>query len=175
MSDWHGDHDFEPAVAAQVMNAVPPYLLASESISMVPFSATNSIVKDHFAQISSRADGANTRAKESPKESKGRETGNESTAMLPSSLEQLQTRDVPLNTFLEVVTLHLGQYARQNMSQGIIPTDEMFQREARRVLYDSDDPWNQTFADNPVWISNFRRNHCGQNDSSIEPGNSSDH
>ena len=172
MCHWHGDHDFEPSIAAQVMNAVPPYLLASESISMVPFSATNFNSKDHFAQISSRADGANTRMEGSPKESE-LQGGNESTAMLTSSLEQLQTCDVPLNTFLEVVTMHLGQFARQNMSQGIIPTDEMFQREARRVLYDSDDPWNQTFADNPEWISNFRRNHYRQNDFSMDPGGQS--
>ncbi|KAJ5666038.1 uncharacterized protein N7477_008486 [Penicillium maclennaniae] len=168
MRHWHGDHEFEPSIAAQVINAVPPYLLASESISMVPFSATNFNSKDHFAQISSRADGANTRVEGSLKESEfqGRD---KSTAMLASSLEQLQTRDVPLNTFLEVVTMHLGQFARQNMSQGIIPTDEMFQREARRVLYDSDDPWNQTFADNPEWIADFRRNHYRQNDYSLEP------
>ncbi|KAJ5305126.1 uncharacterized protein N7443_004786 [Penicillium atrosanguineum] len=173
MRHWHGDHDFEPSIAAQVMNAVPPYLLASESISMVPFSATNSNSKDHLAQISSRADGANIRAEGSPKESELQEK-DESTAMLTSSLEQLQTNNVPLNTFLEVVTMHLGQFARQNMSQGIIPTDEMFQREARRVLYDSDDPWNQTFADNPEWISNFRRNHYRQNHFSMEPGGHSD-
>jgi hypothetical protein len=171
MSNWHGDHDFEPTVAAQVTNAVPPYLLASESISMVPFSATSYNSKDHLAQISSRADGASITGEGVPRETESHEK-NESTAMLTSSLEQLQTCDVPLNTFLEVVTMHLGQFARQNMSQGIVPTDEMFQREARRVLYDSDDPWNQTFADNPEWISNFRRNHCRNDDPSIEPGGS---
>jgi hypothetical protein len=104
-----------------------------------------------------------------PRETESHER-DESTSMLTSFLEQLQTCDVPLNTFLEVVTMHLGQFARQNMSQGIVPTDEMFQREARRVLYDSDDPWNQTFADNPELISNFRRNHCRKDDPSIEPG-----
>lgn len=123
MSNCHGDHDFEPAVAAKVMNAVPPYLLASESISIVPFSATSFNSKDHLAQISSRADGANIMGEGGPRETESHER-NESTAMLTSTLEQLQTSDMPLNTFLEVVTMHPGQFALQNMSQGIVPTDE---------------------------------------------------
>lgn len=58
-----------------------------------------------------------------PRETESHER-NESTAMLTSTLEQLQTSDMPLNTFLEVVTMHPGQFALQNMSQGIVPTDE---------------------------------------------------
>lgn len=44
------------------------------------------------------------------------------------------------------------------MLAGIIPTDEMLQRESRRVLYlDGDDDWNQTVADDPEWIHDFRQ------------------
>lgn len=38
----------------------------------------------------------------------------------------------------------------------------MLQQEARRVLYDSEDSWNQTIADNPEWLSAFRNLCCGQ-------------
>jgi hypothetical protein len=64
---------------------------------------------------------------------------------------------VPLNTFTGILTQHLSRYARQQMSLGIIPTDEMFQHESRKLLYDSEDSWNQSIADNPAWISAFRQ------------------
>jgi hypothetical protein len=35
----------------------------------------------------------------------------------------------------------------------------LLQREARRILYDSDDPWNQTAADNPEWLALFKKAH----------------
>lgn len=38
-----------------------------------------------------------------------------------------------------------------------IPTDEEIQRQARWILYDDDDPWNQTAADNEEWLSRFKR------------------
>jgi len=35
----------------------------------------------------------------------------------------------------------------------------MLQQEARRILYDDDDSWNQTAADNPEWLSLFKKAH----------------
>lgn len=37
------------------------------------------------------------------------------------------------------------------------PTDEEIQRQARWIIFDDDDPWNQTAADNPEWLSAFKR------------------
>ncbi|GKT45591.1 homeobox protein 4 [Colletotrichum spaethianum] len=39
-------------------------------------------------------------------------------------------------------------------------TDEMLQRQARIILYNDDDPWNQTAADNAEWLLRFKRD-CG--------------
>lgn len=169
MGDWKGDHEFEPSIAARVMNAVPPYILASESVSIVPFSATNLTTKDHFAQISERAQahwatGTTTDHQGLPPDQMGTHT-DEST--LTTSFEQLQTDDAPLKTFMEVITLHLSRYARQQMSKGVVPTDEMFQREARQVLYGSEDSWEQTFADHPEWITAFRQEHCRLDDPTL--------
>ncbi|KAK2044464.1 hypothetical protein LZ31DRAFT_565860 [Colletotrichum somersetense] len=36
-------------------------------------------------------------------------------------------------------------------------TDEMLQRQARIILYNDDDPWNQTAADNAEWLRRFKR------------------
>ncbi|PYH40184.1 uncharacterized protein BP01DRAFT_387567 [Aspergillus saccharolyticus JOP 1030-1] len=61
-----------------------------------------------------------------------------------------------LDSYAEVLTRHLSHYAQLMMSKGIIPTDEMFQSEARRLLFDSEDQWNQTMADNPEWLAQFQ-------------------
>ncbi|KAM0344997.1 hypothetical protein ACHAPU_006878 [Fusarium lateritium] len=38
-----------------------------------------------------------------------------------------------------------------------VPTDEELQYQARWMMYDSHDVWNQTPADNPDWLSEFKR------------------
>ncbi|TFB05349.1 Homeobox protein 4 [Trichoderma ghanense] len=38
-----------------------------------------------------------------------------------------------------------------------IPTDEELQYQARWIIYDDDDPWNQTAADNAEWLARFKR------------------
>lgn len=62
-------------------------------------------------------------------------------------------------TFPEVLALHLGRYAQEQMRLGIIPTDRMFQDEARRMMFGSVDPWDQTIADDDNWLSLFRDRH----------------
>ncbi|CAG8960757.1 hypothetical protein HYFRA_00002294 [Hymenoscyphus fraxineus] len=38
-----------------------------------------------------------------------------------------------------------------------IPTDDEIQKQARWTVYDDDDPWNQTAADNEEWLVRFKR------------------
>ncbi|KAJ5780054.1 hypothetical protein N7457_005214 [Penicillium paradoxum] len=54
----------------------------------------------------------------------------------------------------------LTVYIQNQQAQGIIPTDQMIQAEARTVIYGCDDPWNQTCADNIVWLNVLKRD-CG--------------
>lgn len=63
----------------------------------------------------------------------------------------------------------LTAFVHRHVSLGDIPTDQMIQDEARRIIYGSDDPWNQTCADNAVWLSVLKR------DAGIEPVPNSDH
>ena len=39
-----------------------------------------------------------------------------------------------------------------------VPSDAEIQNQARWVIYDDDDPWNQTAADNAEWLIRFKRN-----------------
>lgn len=55
------------------------------------------------------------------------------------------------------LSYELTAYIRNQTAQGIIPTDEMIQAQGRRVIYDCDDPWNQTCADNPIWLGILKR------------------
>ncbi|GME48147.1 hypothetical protein BGZ63DRAFT_351527 [Neofusicoccum parvum] len=38
-----------------------------------------------------------------------------------------------------------------------VPTDEELQHQARWIMFDDDDPWNQTPADNADWLREFKR------------------
>ncbi|KUJ17218.1 uncharacterized protein LY89DRAFT_617031 [Mollisia scopiformis] len=38
-----------------------------------------------------------------------------------------------------------------------VPTDAEIQNQARWIIYDDDDPWNQTAADNAEWLIRFKR------------------
>ncbi|KAL3482640.1 hypothetical protein BJX62DRAFT_245695 [Aspergillus germanicus] len=158
MADWDGEHEFPADFAGLVANALPPYLIAVESHSMIPFSATNCDVQDHFAQITSRARYGTVDQVEASRLA---------APTWPSVAPPLQTIAPPgvapeqLSSFTQVLTLHLSRFAREQMERGVIPSDEMFQEESRRLLYDSEDAWNQTIADNPEWMSSFRQLHCG--------------
>ncbi|KAF5597746.1 uncharacterized protein FSUBG_8396 [Fusarium subglutinans] len=141
MADWKGDHDFEPSIAAQVRNALPPYLLANEALTMVPFSATDPTVPDHFAQIEER---------------NGKPVPDPEQQQIDPGFE------LTPDSYTKFLAWHLGRFAQQSFASGVFPTDEMFQGEARRLVYGSDDNWEQTIADNEQWIATFRRQHLSK-------------
>ncbi|KXH52326.1 hypothetical protein CNYM01_02142 [Colletotrichum nymphaeae SA-01] len=151
MKDWKGEHGFSPTVAQQVVHALPPYLIGSESLSIVPFSVTNQSTRDHFAQISSRT-------LESQQEN-GKKTVAIDTATSLQSESILSSRAATSKAFTEILEQHLRHFAKEHLSQGFDITDEMLRQESRRVIYDCDDEWNQTVADNPEWLEKFRQRH----------------
>ncbi|GAB1318857.1 Monocarboxylate transporter 4 [Madurella fahalii] len=55
----------------------------------------------------------------------------------------------------------LAEYVREQRSRGIEPTDADLQRQARIIIYeyDDDDGWNQTAADDAVWLASFKQRH----------------
>jgi hypothetical protein len=143
MAEWKGDHEFEPSIAAQVRNALPPYLLANEALTMVPFSATDPTVPDHLAQIEERIGKA---VDPGPDPGQQHDHG----------------FDLTPDSYTKFLAWHLGRFAQQSFASGVFPTDEMFQGEARRLVYGSDDNWEQTIADNQEWIATFRRQHLSK-------------
>ncbi|KAK8010848.1 hypothetical protein PG990_009813 [Apiospora arundinis] len=58
----------------------------------------------------------------------------------------------------------LGEFLRSQRSLGLEPTDTDLQRQARTIIYEVDDDWNQTAADDGEWLVGFRARHSGASD-----------
>ncbi|KAJ4338741.1 hypothetical protein N0V87_003656 [Didymella glomerata] len=149
MADWTGDHGFDATTSTRVACALPPYLLADDSRSLVPFSATNPASRDHFNQMLSLLDQEGMLSSQSQNQ-----TG--ASGLNVMALPKLVENDTPY-MFADVLAQHLSQFARNNIMKGIMPTDEMFQREARRVAFGDEDGWNQTLADNREWLKSWKQ------------------
>jgi hypothetical protein len=144
MSQWKGCRGLDPAVAAQVTNAMPPYLIGIEAVSPNPFSATN---RNH----------SNTHAQEVAGRVENQEGAQQDIAV---DMNGCNGQDSGTKaTCWEILTVRLGRYANDMAKQGIVLTDEMLQNHARKVLYGSDDSWNQTAADNAEWLDLFKKAH----------------
>ncbi|EEP82293.1 conserved hypothetical protein [Uncinocarpus reesii 1704] len=127
MSQWKGDWGFDPCIQRCVEGAMPPYLIAEERNSMNPW----------IAQRPSPA------AKEAGDHNAGRSSAN---IPVPNDASCFRRLEIEVSAFI-------GRMA----AQGIVPTDGMIQAEARRIIYGTDDPWNQTCADNPTWLAILKR------------------
>lgn len=66
---------------------------------------------------------------------------------------------VGLPTHFESLTAHLGDYVARNQAEGVAVTCDMLRFEARLFLYEDDDPFNQTPADNPTWMAMFAQGY----------------
>ncbi len=147
MVEWKGCRGLDPAIAAQVTNAMPPYLIGMESRSPNPFSATD---RGTWREDLPRLEGGVYAP----------DFGNlyyENIA--PSHKAQERTGLPAKATCWEILTVRLGQYANEMAAKGIVLTDEMLQIQARYILYESNDTWNQTAADNPEWLDLFKKAH----------------
>jgi len=187
MKDWKGCRGLDPSVAVHVTNAMPPYLIANESKSPFPFSASNgnscSVRVQQETCTNNRTLLTNVQRIPVMLGSQDLEyllpnTTNLSDAYAeggqsvgPIVLQNTTAQDYsssesPNNnsraTCWEILTLRLGRFARQHVEEhgaGTV-TDDMLQKEARIILYgEPDDPWHQTAADNPEWLNLFKKAH----------------
>jgi homeobox KN domain-containing protein/Tc5 transposase-like DNA-binding protein len=195
MQDWKGCRGFEDDVARLVTNAMPPYLIAQEARSMVPFSASNEASLGHpftsthqYSNLIGEGFAVNSGADQlalwsqamqcqgtmaSSYDMMGQQmSGVMDTSQMPMNLDSFQfgqTNDSDVNmqngpvprisTCWEILTIRLGQFVQEKMNQGVLVTNDMLQRQARWILYETDDDWNQTAADNPEWLELFKKAH----------------
>ncbi|KAK4145835.1 C2H2 transcription factor [Dichotomopilus funicola] len=54
----------------------------------------------------------------------------------------------------------LAEYIRVQRAMGTEPTDADLQKHARMIIFEYEDEWNQTQADDPAWLAAFRQRHA---------------
>lgn len=59
----------------------------------------------------------------------------------------------------------LAGYVHTQRAVGVEPSDADLQKQARIIIYEYDDGWNQTAADNAAWLSAFRQRHSSSESS----------
>jgi len=130
MSQWANGWGFEPYVERLVENAIPPYLIGHEKNSMEPYVAR-----------AQKAPSCSTDA--------GLTTGTSADSAEPDQL----TKDSNCWGRLEQ---ELVKFVLRCKSAGTIPTDKEIQDQARMIIYEDNDPWNWTAADNQEWLDTFK-------------------
>ncbi|EXJ57354.1 hypothetical protein A1O7_07701 [Cladophialophora yegresii CBS 114405] len=129
MSHWAGDWGFEPYVERLVENAIPPYLIGHERNTMEPYVA-------RAMATPSSAEGGLT-------------TGTSAESTEPDQM----TKDSNCWGRLEQ---ELSKFVSQQRTLGQIPSDKDLQDQARMIIYEDNDPWNWTCADNQQWLDTFK-------------------
>ncbi|OXV09200.1 hypothetical protein Egran_03037 [Elaphomyces granulatus] len=128
MNQWQGDWGFEPFVQRLVENAIPPYLIGQERATLDPFKTASSLPSPG---IGGSGDPASDNSQNLP---------------IPEDANSFQRLQTELTAFIH-----------RQVRAGIIPVDNVLQDEARKIVYGTDGPWNQTCADNPIWLSILKR------------------
>jgi hypothetical protein len=133
MSKWGGGWGFEPFVERLVENAIPPYLIGQERTSMNPYVARQNATP-------ASADDSNL------------------TFGTSAAVSDEYQIDCDSNCWRRLEQ-GLTAYIEQQKQLGIIPTDKELQDKGRMIIYNDEDPWNQTAADNPQWLECLRQQH----------------
>ncbi|KAI9798235.1 MAG: hypothetical protein M1835_002720 [Candelina submexicana] len=127
MADWQGEWGFEPHIQALVENAVTLPLVAM---------------------------GQMTEAKPPAKRAASHRWRRSATAL--STPSDGEGRTLEQGGCLQRLNNHLSAYVREHLQQGVVPTDAELQAEGRLIIFNNDDMWNQTAADNPDWLNWFK-------------------
>jgi len=88
-------------------------------------------------------------------------------AVLPRSSEMASEAIRPLDASTIDHGIHnyprlereLADFVSQQRAMGRTPTDEDLQHQARLIIFESDDQWNQTAADDPKYLHAFKRQY----------------
>lgn len=133
MSMWANGWGFEPFVERLVENAIPPYLIGHERLTMEPYVARANATPS-----------CNTDA--------GLTNGTSAESVEPDQM----TRDSNCWGRLEQ---ELAKFVSAQKVAGVMPTDKAIQDQARQIIYEDSDPWNWTCADNDQWLDSFKHLH----------------
>ncbi|KAI9786555.1 MAG: hypothetical protein M1816_007879 [Peltula sp. TS41687] len=143
MANWKGDWGFDPHVVDVVENAMPPWMIDNERRTPIPFSAIGLSTLSHTSFLNQPPTTDHQQQQQPSTNIDDRYNYNYMDGrMCFQELERI-----------------LSIWARDQRDRGRQLTDDMLQDEARRIVYMSTDPWNQTIADDPQWLGRFKRRY----------------
>ncbi|KAG9500714.1 hypothetical protein J7337_006393 [Fusarium musae] len=152
MASWRGDWGFDPPVLKMVENFIPPYLIENDRRSPFPYIAT-----------AAKAETPESSYELMNPEARRREL-NEIARKYPCS-EIIAGKAgafflTDVNCYRRLnreLTRWVTSIMSLNNPNCHVPTDAEIQHQARCIIFDDDDPWNQTAADNAEWLLRFKR------------------
>ncbi|KLP10160.1 unnamed protein product [Fusarium fujikuroi] len=167
MASWRGDWGFEPPVLKMVENFIPPYLIDIDRRSPFPYIATAAKAEtpeSSYEFMNRELDQVTARSQEPlTLEAQSREL-NQIARRQPCSETVSGTAGAFFLTDVNCyrrLNRELTRYVTSIMSLNNpnchVPTDAEIQHQARCIIFDDDDPWNQTAADNAEWLLRFKR------------------
>ncbi|KAI9814929.1 MAG: hypothetical protein M1826_002134 [Phylliscum demangeonii] len=170
MADWKGDWGFEAAVRDLVDNAMPPWHIDHERRTPIPFSATGLVSAAAHLSLDPAPPGHHhhhppltpSLATIPPRLHCDAPPG--LAAIAGDGYEYADSRIC----FQELERM-LSRWALAHQPARL--TDDMLQAEARQIVYMCTDAWNQTLADDPLWLAIFRQRYGLPSDADgREPG-----
>ena len=165
MKSWKGCHGFDPAVQRQITNAIPPYLIGDVAQKPSPLGVLDSasLYQNVVTQPSvvNTASGLNCEALDVVMDLDDSRKRENRTSFLAGDVQEVTTQpSISRRTVhLEVLERQLGEFAREQLASGIIPSDDALKHEARNLLRTEYDSWDHTAADDPEWLALFKKAH----------------
>ncbi|KAJ4029378.1 hypothetical protein NW761_013983 [Fusarium oxysporum] len=178
MAAWRGDWGFEAPVLKMVENFIPPYLIDNDRRSPFPYIATAvaaetpesayELIKlelDRFTanhQEPTVPEAQRRELNELARRQPARAFSGGCSEVTPAAVAGqvgaffLTDANCYRRLFREL-TRFVSSAMSPNNPNCHVPTDAEIQHQARCIIFDDDDPWNQTAADNAEWLLRFKR------------------
>ncbi|KAF5624299.1 homeobox 4 [Fusarium sp. NRRL 25303] len=171
MASWRGDWGFDAPVLKMVENFIPPYLIENDRRSPFPYIATaiSTEFPDELAKLELDRSTANHQ-QSTIQEAQHRELNQITRKTFSGGCSEVIPATVAGQAgafFLTDANCYrrlfreLRRFVTSIMSPNNpnchVPTDAEIQHQARCIIFDDDDPWNQTAADNAEWLLRFKR------------------
>ncbi|RBA09049.1 hypothetical protein FPRO05_07329 [Fusarium proliferatum] len=167
MASWRGDWGFEPPVLKMVENFIPPYLIDNDRRSPFPYIATAAKAEtpeSSYELMNRELDQVTAKSPEPLTLEAQRRELNEIARRQPCSEMAAGKAGAffltDVNCYRRLnreLTRYVNSIMSLNNPNCHVPTDAEIQHQARCIIFDDDDPWNQTAADNAEWLLRFKR------------------
>ena len=147
MKDWKGDRGFDQHIENLVENDMPVFMIGDQRDTMEPFSGSQA---GH--QMSTNDLDIPNLMKEIAAFERSRLGAADSEPLL----QQPSPPTSGTHSYREIEALLL-KYVLDELGHGRVPCDGQLQQKTSEITYGPDNAWDPTWADNPEWLSSFKK------------------